>query len=247
MKLKVLIVDDEAPARSELRYMLEKIDGIEIVGESASAKEALKLIKAVKHDVIFLDIQMPGLTGLDVAQALRKLPSSPAVVFVTAYHEHAVKAFELNVLDYLLKPFDEKRLRQAIERLSRLKGKRRYQKIAQSDRQVQLDKVPVEKSGKTLLINVNEIVYADIHHGHARVHTYDESYFTNFSLGELEGRLKDKFFFRTHRAYLVNLNKAKEIVPLFKGNYLLKVSDSEMSEIPVSRRQARKLRAILGM
>ncbi len=246
MKLRVLIVDDEAPARSELRYMLEKIEGVEVVGESANAKEALKLIEAVKYDVIFLDIQMPGLTGLDVVQAINKLNLPPAVVFVTAYHEHAVKAFELNVVDYLLKPFDEKRLRQTIKRILQLKGKKRY-KVAQSLPKTLIDKIPVEKSGKTLLINVGDIIYVDIHHGYARVHTFDESYLTNFSLGELEERLKEKFFFRAHRAYLVNLNKTREIVPLFKGNYILKVSDSKMSELPVSRRQARKLRAMLGM
>lgn len=246
MKLRALIVDDEAPARSELRYMLEKIDGIDVVGESANAKEALKLIKALKHDVIFLDIQMPGLTGLGVAQALRKLSSPPAVVFVTAHHEHAVKAFELEAADYLLKPFDEKRLRQTLNRLTRSRGKRRHQ-VAAVESPVLLDKVPVEKSEKTLLLDVDEIVYADIKYGYAYVHTFDDTYLTNFALGELEERLKEKQFFRTHRTYLVNLNKVKEIVPLFKGNCLLRVSDSQTSEIPVSRRQARKLRAMLGM
>jgi DNA-binding LytR/AlgR family response regulator len=246
MKLRALIVDDEAPARSELRYMLEKMDGIDVVGESANAKEALKLIKALKHDVIFLDIQMPGLTGLDVAEALRKLPSPPALVFVTAYDEHAVKAFELEATDYLLKPFDEKRLRQTLNKLAKLKGKRRHLETS-GESPVFLDKVPVEKAGKTLLLDLEDIVYADIRYGYAHVHTFDDIYLTNFTLGELEERLKKKQFFRTHRTYLVNLNKAKEIVPLFKGNCLLRVADNKTTEIPVSRRQARKLRAMLGM
>src|SRR4030042_3578556 len=110
MPLRALIVDDEAPARSELTYMLEKADNVEIVGEATNAREAIELIRALNHDVVFLDIEMPGLTGLNVAEIILELPRSPAVVFVTAYGEHAVKAFELDALDYLIKPFNARRL-----------------------------------------------------------------------------------------------------------------------------------------
>lgn len=249
MKLKALIVDDESPARSELRYMLDNIDEIEVIGESASAREALELIRAVNYDVIFLDIQMPGLTGLEMAQALKQLSSPPMIVFVTAHDEHAVRAFEVDAVDYLLKPFEEDRLMQTVDRLVNVKLRMETKPVSENQKEqvARFDRMPVEKNGKTILLNVDTIVYADIRHDYVYIHTYEESFITTYTLAELEGRLKDKFFFRTHRSYVVNLNKVKEIVPLFKNNYILKVKDKNESEILVSRRQTRKLKALLGI
>ncbi|MBI4743512.1 MAG: response regulator transcription factor [Actinobacteria bacterium] len=248
MKLRALIVDDEPPARSELRYMLDNIEEIEVVGESASVKEALELIRVVNYDVVFLDIQMPGLTGLEMAQALRQLSNSPLIVFVTAHGEHAVRAFEVDAVDYLLKPFEEDRLMQTINRLIKIKTRMEAKPLSEGQREAaKFDRMPVEKNGKTILLNVDSIIYADIRHDYVYIHTYDESFITTYTLAELEGRLKDRFFFRTHRSYVVNLNKVKEIVPLFKNNYVLKVKDKNESEILVSRRQTRKLKALLGI
>lgn len=246
MKLRTLIVDDECPARSELRYLLEKFPEIEVVGESASASEAIELIKALNHDVVFLDIQMPGLTGIDLSTELKNIERSPLVVFVTAFGEHAVKAFELEAADYLVKPVSEDRLAQTVHKLVRLISKRGQQAGAAS-MSTGLDKIPVEKNGKTLLLGIEDIYFINVKHDYVYINTFDESYLTSFTLAKLEERLSQKSFFRTHRGYLVNLHKVKEIAPMFKGNYILKVKDKDTSEIPVSRRQARKLKAYLGM
>ena len=143
--LKALVVDDEAPARSELRYLLGEAGGVEVVGEAGNAVEALQLIKAIPYDVIFLDIQMPGLTGVQLAEVLSGLSRPPAIIFVTAHSEHAVKAFEVNATDYLVKPVEIDRLRQAIARLE----------PAAEQAPAKVERIPVEKAGKKLLINVD--------------------------------------------------------------------------------------------
>jgi DNA-binding LytR/AlgR family response regulator len=248
MKLRVLIVDDEPPARSELRYMLEKVNNVEIVGEASNAREAIELIRALNHDVVFLDIQMPGLTGLNVAEIIKELPQSPAVVFVTAFGEHAVKAFELDAIDYLIKPFDEKRLLKTINKV--VESRKEYQKRATnlpSEGILKIGRIPVEKRGKTILLSTQDIIFVDTKDDYTFIHTYDENYITSFTLKELENRLHDHAFFRAHRGYIVNLHEVKEIVPMFGGSFLLRVKDSKESEIPVSRRNAKKLRSILGL
>ena len=143
--LKALVVDDEAPARSELRYLLGEAGGVEVVGEAGNAVEALQLIKAIPYDVIFLDIQMPGLTGVQLAEVLSGLSRPPAIIFVTAHSEHAVKAFEVDATDYLVKPVEIDRLRQAIARLE----------PAAEQAPAKVERIPVEKAGKKLLINVD--------------------------------------------------------------------------------------------
>ncbi len=248
MSLRALIVDDEAPARSELRYMLEKADDVEIVGEASNAREAIELIRALNHDVVFLDIEMPGLTGLNVAEIILELPRSPAVVFVTAYGEYAVKAFELDATDYLIKPFDEKRLHKTLNKITEVR--REDQQVTNnqpSEGLLNIGRIPVEKRGKTILLSTDDIIYANTKNDYTFIQTYDDSYITSFTLKELEGRLQDDAFFRAHRGFIVNLHEVKEIVPMFGGSFLLRVKDSKESEIPVSRRNARKLRSILGL
>ena len=248
MKLRALIVDDEAPARSELRYMLEKADRVEVVGEATNAREAIELIRALNHDVVFLDIQMPGLSGLNVAEIIQELPMSPAVVFVTAYGEHAVRAFELDATDYLIKPFDEKRLLKTVDKI--LDNRRDRQAAAPDQRTegiLNIGRIPVEKKGKTILLSTQDIIFVDTKDDYTFIHTYDDSYITSFTLKELEGRLHDDAFFRAHRGFIANLHEVKEIVPMFGGSFLLRVKDSKESEIPVSRRNAKKLRSILGL
>ncbi len=248
MKIKALIVDDEAPARTELRYILEKIKDVEVVGEATNAAEALELIKALTYDVVFLDIQMPGLTGLHVAEVLQELPDSPAVVFVTAYGEHAVKAFELDVLDYLVKPFKEERLAQTINKIwERKKGYRLKEVGLPTPETIKINRIPVHRGDKTILLPTKDIIYINTRNDYAFIHTHHESFITSFALKELEARLRGQAFFRAHRGYIVNLHQVKEIIPMFRGTYLLRVKDAKGSEIPVSRRQAKKLKSILGL
>lgn len=260
MKLKALIVDDEYPARQELRYALDGFDNVEIVGEATNAQEALALIKALDYHVLFLDISMPGISGLDLGAAIQELPNKPRIIFVTAYDQYAVQAFEVNAIDYVLKPVEPGRLKKAIEKVIKSyqetaaggeaeagkNGKGQRGKIMPDPTHIKIDRIPAEKYGKTVLVAESDIFYAFTEQDYIYVKTYDDKLLTRFTLKELEARLDPSMFFRTHRCYLVNLHKVKEIVPFFNGTYNLVVEDKERSEVPVSRAQAKKLRKILG-
>ena len=255
MKLKALIVDDEYPARQELRYVLSSFDNIEIVGEATNAVEALALIKAVDYSVLFIDISMPGMNGLEIGRAIQELPRPPHVIFVTAYEEYAVSAFEVNAIDYLLKPVDPKRLKKAIDKVVRLQqdagvaagdNGTAQGAAAEAAPGFKIDRIPAEKQGKTILVTESDIFFAFTEQDYVYIKTHSDKLFTRFTLKELEARLNSGVFFRTHRCYLVNLHKVKEIVPFFNGTYNLVVEDKERSEVPVSRAQAKKLRRILG-
>jgi len=253
VKLKALIVDDEYPARQELRYALSSFDNIEIVGEATNAVEALALIKAVDYSVLFIDISMPGMNGLEIGSAIQELPRPPQVIFVTAYEEYAVAAFEVNAIDYLLKPVDPKRLKKAIDKVVRLQqdtaadnGSAPSAPAEAAAPGFKIDRIPAEKQGKTILVTESDIFFAFTEQDYVYIKTHSDKLFTRFTLKELEARLNSGVFFRTHRCYLVNLHKVKEIVPFFNGTYNLVVEDKERSEVPVSRAQAKKLRRILG-
>jgi two-component system response regulator LytT len=203
--LKALVVDDEAPARSELRFLLGESGGVEVVGEAGNAVEALQLIKAIPYDVIFLDIQMPGLSGVQLAEVLSGLSRPPSIIFVTAHSEHAVKAFEVKATDYLVKPVEIERLRQAIGRLE----------PAAEMAPAKVERIPVEKAGKKLLINVSDILYVMAKDDYSYLYTPADRYLSTISLAQLEIKLEPVGFFRIHRRYLVNLARVKEVVPMY--------------------------------
>jgi len=188
MLLKALVCDDEAPARSELRFLLEEAGGVEIIGEASSAVEALQLIKAFPYDAVFLDVDMPGLDGIEMAQTLATLDRQPAIIFVTAHSEHAVKAFEIAATDYLVKPVELARLKQAIERL-----------LPVEEEAPKIDRIPVEKAGKKLLLKVEDIFYIMAKDDYSYMHTDGERYLSTISLAQLEKRLGSSGFFRVHR------------------------------------------------
>ncbi len=259
MKLKALIVDDEYPARQELRYALSVFDNIEIVGEATNSQEALALIKALDYQILFLDISMPGMTGLELGAAIQELPKQPYIIFVTAFDEYAVQAFEVNAIDYVLKPVEPIRLKKAIDKVIKIyqegtalesaseEAQEGELKPAQSpETQIKIDRIPAEKHGKTFLVAESDIFYAYTEQDYIYIKTESDRLYTRFTLKELEARLNPSIFFRTHRCYLVNLHKVKEIVPFFNGTYNLVVEDKECSEVPVSRAQAKKLRKIIG-
>ncbi|KLU59450.1 transcriptional regulatory protein YehT [Peptococcaceae bacterium CEB3] len=252
MKLRALIVDDESPARKELRYLLQAFEDVQIVGEAANAIEALELIHNVEYSVIFLDIDMPGINGIEMAHQLRDQPNSPAVIFTTAHEEYAFDAFSVHALDYLLKPISPKRLDEALEKV------REKEKTAVASHQTvpknesgspakPLEVIPVDQRGKTILLRPDEIVYIYTDKDNVCVKTHKESYLTRFTLRDLESRLNPNQFFRSHRCYLVNIQRMRELIPYFNGTYTVVVDDAERSEIPVSRTQSRKLKEILGL
>lgn len=234
--LRALIVDDEAPARAELRYALERVDPASTADEAETADAALDLLARQRYDVVFLDIRMPSMSGLDALPLIRRQQEAD-VVFVTAYDEHALRAFDLAATDYLLKPVSEARLARTLTRLG----------PARRPEARGVDRLPVESASATLLVR-----YADVRFIHARGHatfakTFDAEHRARSTLAELERRLAPHGFLRVHRGFLVNLERVTSMEPFFGGAYVLRVDDKERTEVPVSRAEASKVRALFGM
>jgi len=224
---------------------------IEIVGEGENAKDALKLLAAIDCSVVFLDIQMPGMSGIELGEVLKSLKKPPAIIFVTAYEEYALQAFEVDAVDYILKPFDSSRIEQAIKKV--LSMQRSEGEENKAEEQVvrtvaALERIPLEYKGRTLLLAQDDIAYIYTQNEAVYVRTIDDKeYLARFTLKDLEQRLSSEKFFRTHRCYIVNLSRIKEITPYFSGTYTVTLDNKQKTEIPVSRNQARKLKKILGI
>ena len=237
MTVRALLVDDEAPARSELRYLLAAHPEIDVVGEASSASEALELSRRVAYEVVFLDVEMPGLTGVELAPLVRERAEPPAVVFVTAHERYAVDAFAVEAFDYLLKPVDPDRLARVVERLDR----------RSVEHAAPVEKLPVVAAGATELLDYDQVHYAQADGDYSRVHTYDRSYLCTASLGELEERLPAGRFARIHRSYLVNLGKVAGVRRVAPDRLCLQLADEAHTELDVARRQSRRLRERLGL
>lgn len=237
--LRVFIVDDEAPARRELRYHLERLSCVEVAGEAANGTAALKGIRDLKPDIVFLDIQMPGLSGLDLAQFLCELPKPPLVVFATACQEHALDAFEVDAVDYLRKPFTGERVAKAVTKAARMLAASPLSpptaEIAPQPGEFCCRKIPLYRGETIVPTGVERIVFAHAEEGEVRVKTLQEGFLARFTLAELERRLAPAGFFRSHRSYLVNSNFVREVIPWFNGSYKLVMGDKERTEVPVSR------------
>jgi DNA-binding LytR/AlgR family response regulator len=234
--IRALLVDDEAPARSELRYLLAGEADVNVVGEAAGAQEALDLARALAPDVVFLDVEMPGLSGVEAAPLVRERADPPAVVFVTAHERYAVDAFAVEAFDYLLKPVDPDRLARVVERLR----ERSVENV------LPVERVPVVSAGGTELLDYDQVHYAQADGDYSRVHTYDRSYLCTASLGELEEKLPSSRFVRIHRSYLVNLGKVAGVRRTAPERLCLQLADAQKTELDVARRQARQLRERLG-
>jgi len=234
--IMALIVDDEAPARSELRYLLAAHPEVEIAGEAASAAEALTLARDTAFDVVFLDVEMPGLSGVDAAALVRERRDPPAVVFVTAHDRYAVDAFAVEAFDYLVKPVDPERLARAVERL----------RERTSENALPVEKIPVVSAGGTELLDFDQVHFVQADGDYSRVHTYDRSYLCTASLGELEERLGPRFA-RIHRSHLVNLGKVAGVRRAAPDRFRLQLADAAKTELDVARRQSRLLRERLGL
>lgn len=250
MKVRAIIVDDEAPARSEMRYLLERIEEVEVLGEATTADEALKLMDAVCYDIAFLDIDMPGMNGLEMVDHIKKLECQPAIIFTTAYGQFAVKAFDLEVADYLVKPVAEDRLKKAIVRVKkRLKkwGDTAGSPPTTAPKAALLERIPVTKQAKTVLLCPTEIFFIESHGEFTVINSEKGKFVSSFRLKDFEARLSPKSFFRSHRSFVVNLDHVSEMTALYGGLYMLKMKDSEGSEVPVSRRQTKQLKMLLGM
>ena len=259
MRIRTLIVDDEYPAREELRFHLSKFPEIEVVGEAANAAEAIALINAVDYQLVFLDINFPTSNGIEIGMEIAKTKNPPLIIYVTAHEGYALKAFDVDAVDYILKPIDEKRLRRAVERVfseyEKRSGKAPITEseadslvedpAAEENDTKHLTRLTAEYQGKLILVDVHEIIFAYSEDNYVFIKTFDKKLISRYTLSSLAERLDPKSFFRTHRSYLVNLDKVLEIVPSFHGTYSLVVEDREESKVPVSRIQTKELRKLL--
>jgi two-component system, LytTR family, response regulator LytT len=263
MPLTALIIDDEALARQELQYLLERAGGVDVLAQGTNGIEAVELIRTHRPDVVFLDVQMPGLDGFAVLKKLldRKMPL-PQVVFATAFDQYAVRAFEVNAVDYLLKPFDRKRVLQTIE-----KAHARMTAPAESASDAKLDallklmgeqaapapksnsgKIVVRAQNRLLLVDQRDICFASIEDGAISVVTPTVEGHSNCrTLEELLDQLDPEAFWRAHRSYVVNIQHIREVVPWFKSSYQLRMNDPRKTEIPVSRSQTKRLKDLFNL
>ena len=266
MTLRVLIVDDEPLARQELQYLLETAGDVEVLGVGGNGIEAVELIRTHKPDLVFLDVQMPGLDGFGVLKKLlEKKTTLPQVVFATAYDQYAVRAFEVNAVDYLLKPFDRARVRKTLEkaraRMPEPAGGGDPVTTAKLDALLRLveeaaapparnapGRVVVRAQNRLLLVDQKEICFAAIEGGAISVTTSAVEGQSNCrTLEELMDQLDSETFWRVHRSFLVNIQHIREVVPWFKSSYQLRMDDPKKTEIPVSRNQTKRLRELFNL
>ena len=245
MKRKALIIDDERLARNELRKLLQEFPEIEIIGEAMNAEEALRMIDELNPEVIFLDIQMPGKTGFELLQELDKVPT---VIFTTAHDEYALKAFEFNALDYLMKPIDPQRLGDAIQKLFLTEDRELITSEENFNARITLgedDQVFVKDGEKCWFVKLSEIRLFESVGNYARVFFGNNKPLILKSLNSLEERLDQRIFFRANRKHIVNLRMIEKVEPFFNGGLLLEIKGGE--KIEVSRRQAVKFKEMMSL
>ncbi len=273
MPISALIIDDERLAREELQYLLETEGSVEVLAQGTNGIEAVDLIRTHQPDIVFLDVQMPGLDGFAVLRKLLEGPHPselPQIIFATAFDQYAVRAFDVNAIDYLLKPFDKNRVLQAVER-ARLRLQEPAQEPAGSNsparatsedqiaallkliEQQQTARTPsnrivVQAQSRLLLIDQKDVCFAAIDEGVISVATPTiEGQSKARTLEELLEMLDPSVFWRAHRSFLVNINHIKEVVPWFKSSYQLRMDDKKQTEIPVSRAQTKRLRDLFKL
>ncbi len=246
--MRCVIVDDEEPARARMRRLLAPYPDLEIAGEARDGLEAVRVVEELRPDLLFLDIELPGLAGFEVLHSLPR-DITPLVIFVTGYDQHALAAFDANALAYLLKPVEPERLAQAVERARKLasgetdraREGERLRRIATQEQGV-MRQVVCRKRDRLLLIAPDQILWFQVESGIVKAHTADDVFWVNSQLSELEARLPADRFFRARREVLVNVERIAEIRPYFKSGFLLVMSDTAATEIVVSERQARLFR-----
>lgn len=249
--MKAIIVEDEFPAREELKYFINNFSKIEVLNEFDNGVEVLKFIQENTVDVIFLDINIPMLDGMLLARTINNFKTKPKVVFITAYKEHAVDAFELEAFDYILKPYSDDRMISMLNKLERS-----VISIANIENKLNEEKKLIHKSNvstislwkndKLRVININDIYYCEARERETIVYTKDSEYIVKVAIKEFEKNLNDSLFFKTHRSYIVNTSKINEIIPWFNNTYKLKLNDIN-SEIPVSRSKIKDFRKIMNI
>ena len=238
--LSAMIVDDEAPARSELRYLLEETGRVDTITEASSARETVEKLMEGRPDVLFMDISMPKTSGMQLAEALHRLKNPPAIVFVTAYSEYALEAFDVDAVDYLMKPVETDRLERALDKVqARMKP--------QAQTHAAVERIPVEKGGRKVLVPIDQIRYIEAKDDYSCIYTDVDRFLSTISLAQLENKLAPHGFFRVHRGYIVNLEYVEDVEVVSSGILQLGINGIEGKKISVSRRRVVALKRALGL
>jgi two-component system response regulator LytT len=250
--ISALLVDDEQLARDELSFLLKEFPEVEVLATAKNGLEAINLIESLEPDVVFLDVQMPGLDGLAVIQKLReKNVPLPHFILATAYDQYALEAFRLEALDYLLKPIEKDRLALTIERANKViaeKAKSAQPEVAPPRTITQRTKLLVKSSNRNFIVDAQDVVYATIEDGLITVVATGVEGESNYrTIEELQSNLDPDTFWRVHRSFLVNIHRIREVIPWFKSSFQLRMDDKKQTEIPVSRVQTKRLRALLKL
>ena len=254
--LTTVVVDDEKLACDELSYLLRDFPEVEVIATGSNGFEAMELIRKMEPDLVFMDVNMPGLDGMGVVRQLReKGVELPHIIFVTAYDQYAVEAFRLEALDYLLKPVDKVRLAESIERAQRAVQERKAPELpgagtgaAPAPQTAPRSKLAVRCNNRHFIVDANDVIYATIDNGLITLVTTTLEGHSNYrTIEDLQAALDRDQFWRVHRSYLVNINRIKEVVPWFKSSYQLRMDDKKHTEVPVSRVQTRRLRELFKL
>jgi two-component system response regulator LytT len=250
--LTTVVVDDEQLACDELAYLLKDFPEVEVIATGSNGLQAVELIRKLEPELVFLDVNMPGLDGMGVVRQLRENSEDlPQFIFVTAYEQHAVEAFRLEAMDYLLKPVDKARLAATIERARRNVQEKKAPEpaaAAKSPGATPRNKLMVRANNRYLIVDANDVIYATIDDGLITLVTTTFDGHSNYrTIEELQANLDREMFWRVHRSYLVNINRIKEVVPWFKSSYQLRMDDRKHTEVPVSRVQTRRLRELFKL
>jgi two-component system LytT family response regulator/two-component system response regulator LytT len=250
--ITTVIADDEALASNELTFLLKDFPEIEIVGTAANGLQAVDLIESLEPDLVFLDVQMPGLDGLGVIRKLQDMDVSlPHFVMATAFDHYAIEAFRLDALDYLLKPVEKDRLAETVSRARRVIQDRQTKAAAAEPAPrttLQRSKILVKSGGRSFIVDAQDIVYATIDDGLITIVTLSIEGESNYrTLEDLQSNLDPESFWRVHRSFLVNIHRIREVIPWFKSSYQIRMDDKKQTEIPVSRVQTKRLRSLLKL
>ena len=241
-KIRILIVDDEPLARERIRDLLSRDGDVEVVGECRNGREAVSSVKKLAPDILFLDVQMPGMDGFAVLKALRSEPQLPLVIFVTAYDQYAVRAFEVNALDYILKPFKRQRFEQTLTRVKQQLWSASTDNLGQRTlallqsleaKSNYLDRLTIKSHGKVFFVKVEEIDWIESEDNYLRLHVGKQSHLLRGTLSSLEAQLDPRKLVRIHRRVIVNLDRIKELTPWFNRDYHVVLHDG--TELMLSR------------
>ncbi len=241
--LKVVLIDDEMPALSELAYIIEESGMAEVIGKFTDSVEGLLFIQTHKPDAVFLDINMPQMSGMKLAEAISGLAVNSQIIFATAYEEHALEAFNQDAVDYVLKPYEASRVQKS---LCKVRDSIKKRSEADSETQDLVSKLPITLEDRIVFINVEDILFCKVEESTVFVYTPEKIYHMTESLTKIEEKLPSNIFFKSHRAYIVNLEKVKEVSPYFNHTLMIQVEGSK-EEIPVSRSNVKAFKKRLNI